>query len=104
MRRYQSNNPDAMARKQAAFPLSRENFRFTEFEIFDRCGVQTRQLLNRIGLLSVVQTLYEDLTRCGHLIWNDVRHVDPVTLDWLAAEAQERQVRRDTFEQHNSRV
>jgi hypothetical protein len=49
-------------------------------------------------LLSIVQTLYEDLTRCGYLSWSDVCQVDPATLAWLAADVQDRQLRRDILD------
>lgn len=90
MRHYQSNSPESMSHKRAVCLLSRGHFRLAEREVLDRFSTQARQLLNRSGVLSVAQTLYDDLTRCGQLILNDVRHVDPVTHDWLAVDVQDR--------------
>ena len=43
--------------------------------------------------------LYEDLTRtAGYLNWSDVCKVDPETLAWLAADVQDRRLRRDIIE------
>jgi hypothetical protein len=51
-----------------------------------------------------VQTLYEDLTRSGYLSWNDVCQVDPTTLAWLAADVQDRRLRRDILDLCNEAV
>jgi hypothetical protein len=88
MRHYQCNSPEAAGRILAACLLTDGHLSITELEVLDRCGMERRLLLNRHRLLSIVQTLYEDLTRCGYLSWSDVCHVDPATLEWLAADVQ----------------
>ena len=98
MRHYQCNSPEAAGRILAACLLTDGHLSITELEVLDRCGMERRLLLNRHRLLSIVQTLYEDLPRCGYLSWSDVCHVDPATLEWLAADVQDRQLRRDILE------
>ncbi|MFM0627220.1 TerB family tellurite resistance protein [Paraburkholderia xenovorans] len=98
MRHYQCNSPEAAGRILAACLLTDGHLSLTELEALDRCGMEKRLLLNRHRLLSIVQTLYEDLTRSGYLSWSDVCHVDPTTLAWLAADVQDRRLRRDILE------
>lgn len=98
MRHYQCNSPEAAGRILAACLLSDGNLSVTELEALDRCGMERRLLLNRHRLLSIVQTLCEDLTPCGYLNWSDVCQIDPATLVSLAADVQDRQLRRDIME------
>ena len=98
MRHYHCNSPEAAGRILAACLLSDGHLSLTELEALDRCGMQRRLMLNRSRLLAIVRMLYEDLTRCGYLSWNHVCKVDPETLAWLAADVQDRQLRRDIIE------
>jgi hypothetical protein len=98
MRHYHCNSPEAAGRILAACLLSDGHLSLTELEALDRCGMQRRLLLNRSRLLAIVRMLYEDLTRCGYLNWSDVCKVDPETLAWLAADVQDRRLRRDIIE------
>lgn len=98
MRHYQCNSPEAAGRILAACLLSDGHLSLTELEALDRFGMKKRLLLNRHRLLSIVQTLCEDLTRSGYLNWIDVCRVDPTTLAWLAADVQDRRLRRDILE------
>ncbi|MFL9991255.1 TerB family tellurite resistance protein [Paraburkholderia sediminicola] len=104
MRHYDCNSPEAAGRILAACLLSDGHLSLTELEALDRCGMERRLLLNRSRLLSIVQTLYEDLTRCGYLSWSDVCQVDPETLAWLAADVQDRQLRRDIIDLCNEAI
>ncbi|TDY22510.1 hypothetical protein B0G81_2820 [Paraburkholderia sp. BL6665CI2N2] len=98
MRHYQCNSPEAAGRILAACLLIDGHLSLTELDTLDRCGMERRLRLDRHRLLSIVQTLYEDLTRSGYLNWNDVCQVDPATLAWLAADVQDRRLRRDIME------
>ncbi|WP_168791005.1 TerB family tellurite resistance protein [Paraburkholderia aromaticivorans] len=98
MRHYQCNSPEAAGRILAACLLIDGHLSLTELDALDRCGMERRLLLNRYRLLSIVQTLYEDLTRSGYLSWSDICQVDPTTLAWLAADVQDRRLRRDIME------
>jgi hypothetical protein len=104
MRHYQTNSPEAAGRILAACLLTDGHLSLAELEALDRCGMERRLLLNRQRLLSIVQTFYEDLTRCGYLSWNDICHVDPATLAWLAADVQDRQLRNDIMDLCNEAV
>ncbi|HEY1999803.1 TerB family tellurite resistance protein [Paraburkholderia sp.] len=104
MHHYQPNSPEAAGRILAACLLSDGHLSLTELEALDRCGMETRLFLNRNRLLSIAQTLCEDLTRFGCLSWNDVCQVDPATLAWLAADVQDQQLRRDVIELCNEAV
>ncbi|WP_181969823.1 TerB family tellurite resistance protein [Paraburkholderia sp. DHOC27] len=104
MRHYPTNSPDAAGRILAACLLTDGHISLIELETLDRCGMERRLLLNRHRLLAIVRTLYEDLTHCGYLSWNDVCHVDPETLAWLAADVQDRQLRRDILDLCNEAV
>ena len=98
MRNYECKSPEAAGRILAACLISDGHLSIAELEALDRCGLQKRLLLNRNRLLSIVQSLYEDLARCGYMSWNDVCHVDPETLAWLAADVQDRRLRKDIIE------
>ena len=104
MRHYQCNSPEAAGRILAACLLSDGHLGITELETLDRCGMETRLLLNRSRLLSIVQTLCEDLTRFGYLSWSDVCQVDPTMIAWLAADVQDRQLRHHIIELCNEAV
>ena len=104
MRHYHCNSPEAAGRILAACLLSDGHLGLTELEALDRCGMERRLSLNRSRLLSIVQTLYEDLTRCGDLSWSDVCQVDPATLSCLAADVHDRQLRRDIIDLCNEAV
>ncbi|MFM0057638.1 TerB family tellurite resistance protein [Paraburkholderia phytofirmans] len=98
MRHYQCNSPEAAGRILAACLLIDGHLSLAELEALDRCGIEKRLLLNRYRLLSIVQTLCEDLTRSGCLNWSDICQVDPATLALLAADVQDRRLRRDILE------
>ncbi len=104
MRQYQCNSPEAAGRILAACLISDGHLGVTELETLDRCGMQTRLLLSRHRLLAIVQTLCEDLTRFGYLNWNDVCELDSATLGRLAADVQDRQLRRHIIELCNEAV
>jgi hypothetical protein len=91
MRHYQCNSPEAAGRILAACLLSDGHLSVTELEALERCGMERRLLLNRHRLLAI-------LTRSGYLNWSDVCQLDPTTLAWLAADVQDRQLRRDIME------
>jgi hypothetical protein len=98
MRHYQCNSPEAAGRILAACLLSDGHLSLDELEALDRFGMERRLRLNRHRLLAVVQMFYEDLTHCGYLSWSDVCKVDPEILTALAADVQDRQLRRDIME------
>lgn len=98
MRHYPCNSPEAAGRVIAAYLLSDGHLGLTELEALDRCGLERRLLLNRNRLLSIVQTLYEDLARFGYLSWSDVCNVDPETLAWIAADVQDKRLRKEILE------
>jgi hypothetical protein len=104
MRHYHRNSPEAAGRILAACLLSDGHLGLTELEALDRCGMESRLSLNRSRLLSIVQTLYEDLTPSGYLNWSDVCQADPATLAWLAADVHDRQLRRDIIDLCNEAV
>jgi hypothetical protein len=104
MNHHHCNSPEAAGRILAACLLSDGYLGLTELEALDRCGMERRLLLNRGRLLSIMQTLYEDLTRCGYLSWSDVCQVDPTTLAWLAADVQDEQLRREIVDLCNEAV
>jgi hypothetical protein len=98
MRHYHCNSPEAAGRILAACLLSDGHLGLDELEALDRCGMESRLSINRSRLLSIVQTLYEDLTSGGYLSWNDVCQVDPATVAWLAADVDDLQLRCDIIE------
>lgn len=104
MRHYQCNSPEAAGRILAACLLSDGHLSLAELETLDRCGMEKRLLLNRYRLLAIVQMLYEDMTRSGYLNWSDICQIDPATLAALAADVQDRQLRRDIIELCNEAV
>jgi hypothetical protein len=104
MRHYQCNSPEAAGRILAVCLLTDGHLSLAELEALDRCGMEKRLLLNRHRLLAIVQTLYEDMTRSGYLNWNDACQVDPTTLAALAADVQDRRLRRDIMELCNEAV
>lgn len=104
MRHYQCNSPEAAGRILAVCLLSDGHLSLTELEALERCGMEKRLLLNRHRLLAIVQTLCEDMTHSGYLNWNDVCQLDPATLAALAADVQDRRLRRDIMELCNEAV
>ena len=104
MRHYQCNSPEAAGRILAACLLSDGHLSLTELEALDRCGMQTRLLLDRHRLLAIVQTLCEDLTPFGYMNWSEVCQLDPATLASLAADVQDRQLRHHIIELCNEAV
>ncbi len=98
MRHYQRNSPEAAGRIIAACLIADGHLCNTELVALERSGMESRLMLDRSRLLSIVQTLYEDLTRCGYLSWSDVCEVDPETLAWLAADIQDPRLRHDIIE------
>lgn len=104
MRHYHCNSPEAAGRILAACLLSDGHLGLTELDALDRCGMEKRLSLDRSRLLSIVQTLYEDLTRGGYLNWSDVCQADRATLAWLAADVRDERLRRDIIELCNEAV
>lgn len=98
MRHYQCNSPEAAGRILAACLLADGHLSITELEALERCGMERKLLLNRHRLLAIVQSFYEDLTQSGYLSWNDACQIEPATLTFLAADVQDKQMRRDIME------
>src|SRR6201999_3320042 len=98
MHHYPLNSPEAAGRILAACLLTDGHLSLAELEALDRHGIEERLLLDRNRLLSVMQTLCEDLTRVGCLDWNKACQVDPVTLLLLAEDVQDPRMRRHIVE------
>jgi hypothetical protein len=95
MRHYQCDSPEASARIVAACLLSDGHVGMDELDVLDRHGIEQRLSLRPGQFMAVVQTLCEDLTAATYLNWGDACTLDPVIVAQLAADVQDRQMRRD---------
>ena len=98
MRHYHCNSPKAAGRILAACLLTDGNLSLVELEALDRHAMKERLSLDRNELLSLMQTLCEDLTRFGCLNWNEACQIDPATLLLLADDVDDPQVRRHVLD------
>jgi hypothetical protein len=93
MQIYPRNSPQAAARIVALVALADGHLCRTELEVLDRHFAYQQLGLTRTELLSVVNTLCEELLTPTYLSWLDVCCVDPRTLQELLAEVDDPNLR-----------
>lgn len=93
MHHYRCNSPEAAGRILAACLLADGYLSLAELETLDRHSMKERLSIDRNQLLSLTQTLCEDLTRFGCLNWSEACQVDAATLRLLANDVNDPQLR-----------
>jgi hypothetical protein len=93
MQPYLRNSPQAAARIVALATLADGDLCRTELDVLDRLGACQQLGLTQTELLTVVNTLCEELLTPTYLSWLDVCCVDPRTLEELLAEVDDPDLR-----------
>jgi hypothetical protein len=93
MQVYQRNSPQAAARIVALAALADGHLCRTELDLLDQHGACQQLGLTRTELLTVVNTLCEELLTPTYLSWLDVCCVDPRTLEELLTEVDDPDLR-----------